>query len=405
MFCVLLDNSGIKGEFYRNIRGMDSAQLLALYQSFITQPERFYYQNFDTGVNFGVERQSYQTGNYLRGKKSGKKFERDGKVFLQGSNQFGQCVKNRPIKFLEENEKASCGFKLKSFKQCANFNWKNQLFSDVSFSSLPSNTASEIKMKINSIYLKDFVTGEIREYIKKSAIDVNLNEGVFNSTFSFKNTLNNITQKYIYTNTSLINDTELNNNAECSCDYLLSDLQYTFVLDSTITSLIDILADVVLYYNIKKDCNSKITLKQSFSSKFSISVNQYISSGSPGYLIGSKLLVARNYTNSTSTYLQTQRNGFSLSGRNREGNCINSTTPISNDADRMKIFENNEDENVIYFGSNTEYTCKNDFTLAQLKDYCEKNLWKEFQIFKQVDYIQYLGRFGNADLAYFQVRN
>lgn len=398
IFCLMYDNSGVKGQFYRNILGMESSQLLSLYNNFINQEEKFYYKNLKTGIDYGVDAESYVQGDYVRGRVS-TNFERDGKVSLYGANQYGQCTRNRPIKFLNENIKVSCGKRVDYFYQCANTNWKDQVLLNYVFSTFPSNTASTISVSINSILYKDYSTGKISTY--KSANDtMELNDMLNTTLISYNSTIKTY-QYYNNLNYTSFRTQYLTNVDNCTCSRVLSELQYTFVLDSTMTTITKVLADVVLLNNIpNSSCTSKKIFKQDHSSKYTTTVNGYKYSGSPGYITNNKLLVAKNITNSTGTYLSTSRNGFYLSGRDSnkkcfttDNNALNSTYPFNNE------------ENLLTFESDIEYTCFKQLTLVEFQDYCQNNRWAELKILEQIKNIEYIGKFGNANLEYFLVSN
>jgi hypothetical protein len=92
-------------------------------------------------------------------------------------------------------------------------------------------------------------------------------------------------------------------------------------------------------------------------------------------------------------------NGFYNSGLNNLGKCIilssNSTISTST-IPLMNTFY----DTPIKFDVNFIYSCNEKYTLAQFKENCILNKWKDFLIFKYFDKMDLIGKFGSSDYKY-----
>lgn len=398
MFCLFYDNSGYKGNFLKNIVDIDDTQLLSLYNSFSSKKNGLhYYLNFNTGVNLAIESERYISGDYIRVKRNNK-FQLEGKVMIQGSNMIGRCERMRPLKFMVNNAPESCGQKLK-LNKCASYNWKNQLLNELNFFTLPSISAPTINIEINSIYLKDFVTGEIilnkdSSFIENVSLLLNTTLLVYDSSSKFT-----LFEQFRNTNHTL-SDTYDFKGKYCSCEYFLNEAHYSLVIDNKISSLQRILIDVFLYKSISSQCENEISIKQQFSSKFTISPNEFFYSGAPGYNIGEKLLYARNLTNETGTFLEIPSQGWMLSGSYADERCYLTNL---NDTQLFSVGSGNVTNKVVQFGVDMEYTCRMRFNLEGYKSFCDNDMFGGLDIFYQLRKIDYIGIFGKSSKNHLNV--
>ena len=371
LLCVLYDNSGIKGRFYRDANTLDSAQLLSIYQSYLNLEEKYYYSQLDTGVNFGIDSQGYIANDYIRVKSNSNTIEKEAKYYFPGQSSNGRCERRTHLKFLNNKKDIYCGVELPTLSIAQKFNWKDNIFADLSFAQFPSNTSPFIKITLNSVYVKDDITKTIKQMtIAPDIKDMPNTEVVIDSTFQ--------------------------NQSECICNLFINELHYNFVVNSDMNALNEIKLDVVLLNNIKGKCSSKRLISQKHSIIFSTGVNELKRSGSPGYTSGNQLLVGQKIINiaDNSNYLSINRQGFSISGKNNNGYCVNATDISSN-----SLF-NNDNDRIIY-NRNMEYGCyisiPNNSTFA---DYCSNSKFSSFYIFQQIKNIDYIGIFGSSDPTY-----
>ncbi len=116
LFCVTFDNSSIMGQFYRDIQSIASSTLNQIYQKYVDDHyNKYYYFNKDTGVVQNVN--FYKVGVYvgIRQNKTQNNFVLDGKFFIYHSGPFGDCTKTNAIKYMQPNERVTCGLRLVRF--------------------------------------------------------------------------------------------------------------------------------------------------------------------------------------------------------------------------------------------------------------------------------------------------
>lgn len=122
--------------------------------------------------------------------------------------------------------------------------------------------------------------------------------------------------------------------------------------------------------------------------------------GPMGYQRSSNLKIAVKKTHSglskTKEYMMENKSGFYLSGADNLGECTVSPTTGEN--------ENYNDDPQLDFTDSTLFGCHKDFTYKQLEEFCERNDWKDFEIYKNIDKLanMYIGKFGNSDPSYIQ---
>jgi len=113
LFCIVFDNSSKKGKFYTELNNLDETKIKLLLSQFIQKDfYRIYYsQNSVTGLILNKDR--YDSGDYIRSHYNNiNPYILEGKFFIDGMSASGECVKNRAIKFLINNDAISCGLKL-----------------------------------------------------------------------------------------------------------------------------------------------------------------------------------------------------------------------------------------------------------------------------------------------------
>lgn len=372
LLCIYYDNSGIKGRFFKNGNSLDQATLISVYQSYLNKKEKYNYISLDTGVNFGIDLSGYSVNDYIRiRKKNQTNYENEGKIYFPGPNLNGRCEKNTPLKFLN-NIKNTCGYVFNTLDSCGSINWRNNEYINLLYMSFPSSSSGFLNVILNSIYIKDSVTGEIYQ-------------SEVNSTLI---------------NTVLVRNSTSNDN--CICDNFPIEFHYTFLLNSDLNIISSVLLDLVLLKNIKGDCSSRKIINQKFEILFSTTANPLKRSGFPGYLFNKNLLIAKNSTISNVDYLQISNNGFSISGKDSLGRCVFITSSNSSSENNKSItYNQNDDINKILYDRNNEYSCiinlKNQ---TEFINFCNNSNLFTYEIYNQVSQIDYIGKYGSSDVVF-----
>lgn len=382
ILCVMYDNSGDKGNFYKNALLYDSSQLLAVYQSFLNaKADLYYYPQLNTGVNFGTDYSGYLSGSYIRSRRiSMLNYENEGKTYMIGPNEIGLCERNKPLKFFESQDKedSKCGVKFQKLSDCKLNDWKNQLLTNIEFASYPSNSSPYIKITTNSLYIKNYGTNLLSEIYIDATKPYDLS--------------------YIPSTESVIDS---NDSSQCYCNNVLSEISYNLIVDETLSKIKEIRLDIMLLSNLKGNCNSQklITLKNSV--KFFPYSNLFVRSGAPGYLSGSNLLIAQQITLVNGNVdLILPNVGYSIVGKDNLGNCI-SQTPQKDESlpylpDKPSYYDS---DNFVKYNQNVEYTCTLPaITSDRFEDFCSNYNPKTLQIFNQLSQINFIGIFGNSSV-------
>lgn len=118
-----------------------------------------------------------------------------------------------------------------------------------------------------------------------------------------------------------------------------------------------------------------------------------IYSGNPGYITGNNLLISYNATIDDTINRQIERDGLFVVGKSNSGSCVQ--------GDGYAI--NSYQDISIKFETNNNYTCRRDYTLSEFQTFCELKKWKTMSIFNFPKRLQYVGKFGNADIKYKKV--
>jgi hypothetical protein len=247
---------------------------------------------------------------------------------------------------------------------CEQYNWQTILKSNFTFSENPSSLAKDLTILPNDIYIHDYDTGLITN--KESVIN--------NKT---KLTMNDTTN-------------------ECICDLLIEELNFKFIVDSSLFQITTVYLDIVLGKNIKGKCTDKKLLSKKTSVDWLGTLKTTTRSGNPGYTMGSNLLVSYNVTDNQTaqTIFQTDRNGHYMVGRGVDNSCMKGNDNLIGSSY----------DTPLKFGVNNIYGCNMNMTLAQFTSFCLEQQWKDLKLFNFPKNIQYLGVFGNAQLNYAKVR-
>jgi hypothetical protein len=177
---------------------------------------------------------------------------------------------------------------------------------------------------------------------------------------------------------------------------MIEEANYIFIVDPNLMALSAVYLDVILASNVQGDCNSKFIMDQSYSTKYLGSLSEIVSrSGSPGYLIGYKLLVGYNATDSSGNNIfEVPDEGLYMTGRSQDTTCRYSYSPSD-----MNMVESTFDSPINY-GVNTLYSCNMNFNLTEFENFCENKNWKNLTLYDFPTLIQYIGIFGNANIQF-----
>ncbi len=183
---------------------------------------------------------------------------------------------------------------------------------------------------------------------------------------------------------------------QCVCTNILESAEINFIINPDTFLLDDIVVDLILIKKIKQNCESSLIIEQTYSTRFLNSFDDnYVRSGSPGYIQGKRLLTAYNGTIQDLPHLISPKEGTYLMGRRGDGSCS------LNLNDEMKI-ESFADSPIPY-GVNLVYSCVNKFDLELFKTFCVMRQYEEYGLYRFVKKIEYVGMFGNANIEYLSV--
>jgi hypothetical protein len=237
------------------------------------------------------------------------------------------------------------------------------LSANATFANVPSANPTTRPIKVRSILLRDYQSGSLTSSDKTSVGPTNIQSS----------------------------------DTGCVCNNFLESAEFSFILDKVTFEIKDVVLDVILFTNIRNNCNEPFIFSQFYSAKFVYSTtSSFVKSGSPGYNQASRLLVGYNTTTSGKVQFNVPYDGFYLMGRRYDGTCSDLNTDSASNL--MSQFDSQ-----ILYGLNTLYSCTNQFSLRDLQNFCEENKWKNYIIFNFIKNIQYIGIFGNANNTYIKV--
>jgi len=182
---------------------------------------------------------------------------------------------------------------------------------------------------------------------------------------------------------------------------MLEEAEYIFIVDQNLMVLNAVYLNIILASNVQGDCKSKFIIDQSYSTKFLGSLSEVVSrSGSPGYLIGYRLLIGYNITDSSGNNIfQVPDEGLYMTGSQQDHSCKYRNSPSD-----FKKVESTFDSPINY-RENTIYSCNLNFNLSQFENFCTNKKWKNLKIYDFPTLIQYVGIFGNANAQFTTVIN
>lgn len=197
----------------------------------------------------------------------------------------------------------------------------------------------------------------------------------------------------------------------CKCNKALKEVEYTFQLEQAEGNNLysfnkdsdksKITARVVLYADEKStSCGSNIGVQQSFKISFKTTAGLVQKrSGNPGYMDGYPLKIATQ-PGGKGQPMDAYVDGFQITGADKHGKCILDANERSSTADPILDF----DDPVIKFKTDLSYGCSLGFSEKQFESFCKssdaKAKIKAYEIFKNLDEMGAVGRFGNADILY-----
>ena len=124
-------------------------------------------------------------------------------------------------------------------------------------------------------------------------------------------------------------------------------------------------------------------------------------SGHPGYIVGLPLLLGKKETVTTdppsdppAEAVSVYENGFVGTGADSAGRCL---------ATAQEDLYFLASDPVVTFGEDLSYGCSLELTAAELASSCGSLALAEYEIFKNLEQIDQVGRFGNADFNYIKV--
>jgi hypothetical protein len=112
LFCVSFDNSGVKGNFYTEVE-LDETAVKLLMDEYIQNDFNSIYYKSVTETGLILNNEKYNAGDYLRIHQNPlSPYVLEGKFLIEAAGPNGECIKNRPVKFMINNPNENCGIKL-----------------------------------------------------------------------------------------------------------------------------------------------------------------------------------------------------------------------------------------------------------------------------------------------------
>ncbi|TNV81556.1 hypothetical protein FGO68_gene15939 [Halteria grandinella] len=198
--------------------------------------------------------------------------------------------------------------------------------------------------------------------------------------------------------------------ANCQCDNLLLESHYTVyysdVGETQNTSFkIDNITIDLVYGQLTPTggCDTKIALSRKSSWTFKQRIFSRKNSGGPGYIKGNKVLTGATVVGENNTYVNMSTEPFKLRGADNQGTCYFIKQSLSNaqNVTDYKIEKPSEDlyydDPELLFADSTIYGCRLSLTRQELRDFCENKKWQNLMLFQNLQQLDVIGRFGNAD--------
>ncbi|CDW73609.1 UNKNOWN [Stylonychia lemnae] len=266
----------------------------------------------------------------------------------------------------------------------------------------------DIQKECLSVINPSYYTNYLEVYSGKSAFFSKLIKVQINSIFTY----DTVTSSYTQSAATTVSDTIFNKDATtntCTCSNYVKEVHYTIkttplaatnVISRPYFNVDSVNANIVLASSpLSGICGSKAQVAQKYSVNFitaASNIQVQSKSGNPGYKTGAPLLVGKVDTNSGG--MQLYQNGFQLTGADKYGACFS--------APSTEITEISTDygDPVVNFSQDLNYGCSVQKTYSELKSYCSdlnSNI-DGMQLFKNLEFIQKFGEFGNANLYFTQ---
>ena len=120
-------------------------------------------------------------------------------------------------------------------------------------------------------------------------------------------------------------------------------------------------------------------------------------SGHPGYIVGLPLLLGKKEdvaTDPPTEAISIYENGFVGTGADSVGRCVE-----TGQGDNYYLAS----DPVVTFGENLSYGCSVELTGPELESRCGSFALSEYEIFKNLERVDMVGRFGSANFNYIKV--
>jgi hypothetical protein len=112
LFCITFDNSGSKGNFYTEV-DLDETAIKLLLNEYIQNDFYSIYYKSVTETGLILNNEKYNAGDYIRIHQNPlNPYVLEGKFLIESAGPNGECVKNRPVKFMINNRNENCGIKI-----------------------------------------------------------------------------------------------------------------------------------------------------------------------------------------------------------------------------------------------------------------------------------------------------
>lgn len=111
LICVTFDNSSRRANFFTPVRNLTAEEMTELYALFVEQSKAERLYNIPL-VEFSVLVTSYTPGEAVLIRDTRSSVLPIRPFFIYGRGAFGECLRNRPVLFMEDIESNRCGFRI-----------------------------------------------------------------------------------------------------------------------------------------------------------------------------------------------------------------------------------------------------------------------------------------------------
>jgi hypothetical protein len=107
LFCVTFDNSYLMESFFNEIQNLPQSNLTYIMRNYVDSKVKARYNSINKNEE---DSNNYNPLDVIHATSTSDQYVKNERLFIYESGPFGDCVR-RPIRFLEDRERKSCGLK------------------------------------------------------------------------------------------------------------------------------------------------------------------------------------------------------------------------------------------------------------------------------------------------------